>query len=163
MFGENMPQFHFKTDGNTILFYGELTEQTDDALLTECITKSNTFESLSLDFSEVDGANSNGIIKLTKYLNAINASYNFINTPIWLLESFSMVSGLIKDPALVSTVRLPFYSEDEDKEIVKVFEIGKDIPILDDYSNFELDDIEQEGVVYSAEFDESMIFSFLKK
>ena len=74
-----------------------------------------------------------------------------------------MVSNLLKDKVLVSTVVLPFYSEDEDKEILRIFEIGKEIPILDDYSDFELDDVNQDGIVYSAEFDETMIFSFLSK
>ena len=73
-----------------------------------------------------------------------------------------MVSGFLKEGRNVRSVMIPFYSDQTNNEITKCFVIGEDIPYLDDYSEFEFENITQDGVVYEPEVDPTTLLAFLE-
>ena len=144
----------------TITFSGILDETVGSDFFENSLsvlTKED--DHIKMDFSGVSSGNSMGIRNLHMFLTNTDKKVRFVNVPLWLLEQFGMNSRLIKDPSSIYSVYLPFYSHEKEHDIYHIWIIGKDIPILDDYDDFEIPKVHSDGTEYQPDFDFESAFS----
>ncbi len=155
----------FQIEGQNVIFSGVLDESFLSSEFLEQIKKlRSTIKSraVNLDFSNVLYANSIGIANWIKLIDQLKeGTYYYSKTPIWLVHLMSIISGVVPENFYVTSMSVPFYSENHDKEIQVLMEIGRDIPLLDDYSSFNLESKTVDGILYEPDISEDHYFRFL--
>jgi hypothetical protein len=116
---------------------------------------------LTVDFSEVSRTNSCGIARWISAVSNKNYPLNYTSVPIWLLEQFLMIEEFSSGDMYIDSLILPFYCVDSDVDIQKCLAIGKEIPLLNDYSNFSFDFLDQDGRQFVVNFDADALFDLL--
>lgn len=89
------------------------------------------------DFEKLKNVSSIGIGLLCNVMN-LRPLGRFENVPLILAEQISMLPNLVPDPILVESLILPFSVVGRSQRVLKKVIIGKDIPILDSYSDVEV-------------------------
>lgn len=156
-----MSTISHKVEGQIVSFAGDLNESGTVEYFEQTISPLLKGGTVRLDFSHVPRSNSTGIKYFFRYLNETKPDVLFVRVPFWLLEQFCMVKGLLDDGRKVHSLLLPFYSESTEKEVVQEVVFDKDIPVLDDYSDYKLDPLIIDGEEYHAEFHVPTLFETL--
>ena len=117
-------------------------------------------QSVTFDFCRVKRGNSCGVLCWFKLMDELTFSVKYINMPIWLVEQFNYVERLPPNTSILS-VQAPFYCPEEDNHENVVLVIGKDIPIQDDYENFTIFCMNQNGAKLEANFEPAEYFQFI--
>jgi hypothetical protein len=116
-----------------------------------------------LDFSKVTKANSCGILSYLRVLIELNVPVSYVNAPIWLVEQFNALDDFFVGDIIISSIYAQFYSPNTDKSFVLLQEIGKDIPILPDYSSFEIEAKSPEGHDLEPDYEPEIYYFFIAK
>lgn len=148
-----MSSFSFLINGNTLFFEGALTENIEPNFFKRLLEKPEFENIKSLDFSNVISGNSIGIRNLHLFFKGIETEIQLLNVPLWLMEQFGMIKSLLSENLKISSVVLPFYNPQTDEEAELVCIVGKDIPILASYENFEMNEKIINGISYVPDFD----------
>jgi hypothetical protein len=149
---------------NIVKCSGVLNEKTEGATLNnafEEFTKSNEGCPLTLDFGDVTTANSVGLLILLKALEKRKTKTIFENAPVWLIETIICLEEFFTYGATVGSCFARFYCPATDKMSSKLLIIGKDVPILDDYSTFNISLKDESGNELEPDFDPCYYFSFI--
>lgn len=149
----------------TIYFSGFLDESTNlEKLKTALNTAIKELKSgyLKVNFSAVSMANSVGILKWLKAIDNLNLQLCYSQAPKWLVSQINMIPQFMKNKAVIESFEVPFYSEENDKEISKLFVVGKDIKIQSEsYSEHDFPSIEDGGFTYMIDVLPKNYFRFI--
>lgn len=148
---------------HTLEFSGTLSEDSRmdpvrDAILA--LSARRPGHRVRLDFSAVKRANSCGILAWFKLIEEIKVPTAYVRAPVWLVEQFNY-SDFLRNDAIVESLLAPFYSPESDTHEIVVLTIGKDLPILKDYSGFEIHPVNTRGETLEADFEPEEYFNFL--
>jgi hypothetical protein len=152
-------------NGVTIVFSGVLDEKSSMASVRGLVEKAMANSSdgfVRLDFGNVRRANSIGILAWAKFVDSTAFRFVYVNAPNWLVEQFNLC-GLLKADGKVESFQAPFYNSDNDKHEVVTLLVGKDVPIQDDYSSFEIVLAAADGTKLEADFEPAEYLSFLTR
>lgn len=152
-----------KLEGDELKFIGVLDESTKPEDLVSIIEAAHRQASgpLLFDLSEINRANSCGILTWLRILKNFDFEYFYTNTPLWLISQFNMIAEFFTSSAKVKSVQAHYYCGDRDSTIVRVLEIGKDVPILESYDDFDLPNVTVDGYEYEPDFDPAEYFAFV--
>jgi ABC-type transporter Mla MlaB component len=143
---------------------GSLDESISTELFQKVIEELKTQasgEAIPLDFSKVLRANSAGILTFLRVLKGANLRFKYINTPVWLVEQFSMINQFLENSSYVESLQVPYFCEDDDSEELLTFELGKEIPLLESYSDFELESRMINNKEYEPDVSPERYFAFI--
>ena len=133
-------------EGNSLIFSGVMDESSDFKSIETVIKQvMQKHSKIIFDLSGVDRSNSTGIRGWLKVLTDTNPAGRYVKAPCWLLEQISMLPKLCPASMLVESMILPFYSEETDGHMLKYCEVGREIPISEDYDDFELAVVDDAG------------------
>ena len=114
-----------------------------------------------LDFSKVKRANSCGILAWYKILDGFkDGTCIYINVPRWLVEQFN-ISDFLSDKTLVESIQANFYCPSNDTHETLLLTLGKEIPILDNYDDFNLIMKSKDGLDLEIDFEPNEYFYFI--
>ena len=153
-----------RVEGRTLHFSGVLDEASImDAVKTSIEEGASNAagQRVLFDLSEVKRANSCGILSWLRLLRDVDVPVTYINTPIWLIAQFNMIAEFFSGEVDVESIQAPFYCPDDDTSIALTLLIGKDVPVQDDYEDFEFENRTIEGREYEPDFDPAEYFAFI--
>jgi len=83
---------------------------------------------IEFDFKDVDLINSCGIREWLNWLKKVTTQpeIEFNNCPPIIIDQVNMISGFIPDGGKILSFYVPYYSEDQDKVHLQLFQKGKD-------------------------------------
>ena len=114
-----------------------------------------------LDFSKVKRANSCGILAWYKLLGAFKDGICiYKNVPRWLVEQFN-ISDFLSERTRVESIQANFYCPSNDTHETLLLTLGKEIPILDNYDNFNLVMKSKDGLDLEIDFEPNEYFYFI--
>jgi anti-anti-sigma regulatory factor len=148
---------------NTIEFSGILNEDSSIDKIKEGLQKalSNANnKSIFVDFSNVKRANSCGILAWYKILETLDGKFIYINVPLWLVEQFN-ISDFLGENTDVKSIEANFYCPQNDSHENLFLEIGKDIPVLQDYSSYSMTLKNKDGMELEMDFEPNEYFYFI--
>lgn len=156
-------EIKFKDD--TIYFSGFLDESTNLVNLNKALisAKNELKENyIKVNFSNVSMANSVGILNWLKSIDNLDLLLCYSQAPKWLVSQINMIPQFMKNKAVIESFQVPFYCEETDNEIVKLFVVGKDIKIQSKaYSDRDFPSIEQDGDTYIIDVLPKNYFRFI--
>ncbi len=148
---------------NTVEFSGLLNEDSSSQTIQEALEialKNSIDKFVNLDFSRVKRANSCGILAWYRILEPLEGKFIYINVPRWLVEQFN-ISDFLNEKTEVKSIEANFYCPENDTHENIILELSKDIPILDNYENFNIVLKNKEGLDLEMDFEPSEYFYFL--
>lgn len=155
----------YQTDGRVIKLSGVINESFTERSFEEAIKPlkdENSSSPVYLDLIDVQHSNSQGMLTWRMALMSASVPLVLQNIPVWLVEVFNMwpnyLSGI---DVCVESIQASFYDPDTEQVKVCLLNIGKDIPILTDYSDYEYPEVQFNGRTLEPEFDPSVYFTFL--
>lgn len=149
---------------NALAFEGVLDEESSlkDLLAAFETVKANGFTPpLALSFAKVTRGNSAGIVTWLKFMKQIQTPVKYRDTPVWLVGQFNMIKGYFENSSYVESFQAPYYCENGQHSKVVTLVIGKDLPILDDYSRYVFPHLQIDGKEYEIDFDPAQFLSFI--
>ena len=117
-----------------------------------------------IDLGEVKAINSVGIRAWILFFAELTQThFTFLNCPKSLVMQMNMVEGFLPQNSKVETMHVPFFCEDCDEEIEMIFEVGKEITVLDGEVKVDFDktNICQSGCDPELDVSEAKFFRFL--
>lgn len=144
---------------NTLSLSGTLNEDTDFHVLRQQIGLMGN-RAFHVNLKRVERANSCGIIAWFKMVRELQLQITYVEAPIWLIEQFNMNPFFLKGCS-VKSFFAPFYDTSSNDHEILLLELGKDVPYLADYSDFELDPAELGRPELEADFDSEEFFQFV--
>ena len=148
---------------NTVEFSGLLNEDSSSqgiqSALEEAL-KNSPESTVYIDFSKVKRANSCGILTWYKVLESLTGKFIYMKVPRWLVEQFN-ISDFLNDSTTVESIEANFYCPQNDTHENILLVLGKEIPILEDYSEFTLVLKNKEGLALEMDFEPSEYFYFI--
>ncbi len=158
----------FKINNLHIIFEGALDETIPDSFfshlekqLHQVLNNDSQNKKIDVDFSNVVRGNSIGIINWLKFIKKLKLSCQYNNSPPWLVQSFSLMPDFFTQASRVKSILVPYYNAAENKSILRLFTIGKDIPSLKDNSEFQFPIHNEGGLDYEADVDPRKYLHFL--
>lgn len=152
----------FSIKDGCLIFSGVLNERVPIEFFRSCLEElGKEVSEIGLDFSDVSSGNSMGLRTLHDFLSELDQPVVYKNVPYWLVEQFNLIRGFVKKSWKVESLILPFYHPDSEEEISLLCEVGKDIPKLDSYEDFEYGEKLVNGQKYLPDFDPSCDLVFL--
>lgn len=151
---------------HTLRLVGIMDEQTSVAALCEAYKSAQVASQGNLvrcDFVGVRRANSLGMVRWNEFLSKIGEGIVYENAPQWLVEQFNFEVISLSNGSQVFSILAPFYCYLDGTHEVHCLEIGKDIPILDDYSQFRAHRTSRSGFILEPDFDSVEFLDFLRK
>jgi len=151
---------------NTLMFEGILDEETVPGDLTAAhskLTSAGISPPVTVDFSRVEYANSIGVVVWLKFTIESSLSFKYVNVPVWLVNQFNMIKGYFENGSFVETVQLPFFCPKTQESRAFTMQLGKEIPILADYSNLKLSMMRFDGKEYELDVNPERYFSFISE
>ncbi len=152
-------------NASTVTFKGVLDEKSSIVSIRESVEKAlaNSADgSVRLDFGNVRRANSIGILAWAKFVDSSTFKFIYVNAPKWLVEQFNLC-GLLKIDSKVESFQAPFYCGEDDKHEVVTLVVGRDVPLQEDYSSFEIVCTGTDGSRLEADFEPAEYFCFLSR
>jgi hypothetical protein len=149
---------------NTLALEGVLDEEVNLDHLFEFLNQLKTrglTPPVSLDFSKVPYANSSGIVTWLKFTRDAKICFKYVNAPVWLVNRFNMVKGYFPHDSFVDSFCVPYYAPKTQESCTFTLRLGKDIPILNDYSNFKIPNRIVDGKEYEIDFMPEKYLSFV--
>ncbi|WP_186647741.1 hypothetical protein [Fluviispira vulneris] len=151
-------------NNTTVEFSGLLNEESSVELikqgLEQAVKNSASKKEVNLDFSKVKRANSCGILAWYKILDTFDCTFVYINAPRWLVEQFN-ISDFLSDKTRVQSIYANFYCPSNDTHEVLLLTLGNEIPILDNYDEFNLVLKNKDGLDLEIDFEPSEYFYFI--
>jgi hypothetical protein len=148
---------------NTVVFSGILNEDSASNVIKSSLEEalnSSPDKKVFVDFSKVKRANSCGILTWYKVLETLPGFFTYINVPRWLVEQFN-ISDFLNKNTTVESIEANFYCPQNDTHENIYLVIGKEIPILEDYSSFQLVLKNKDGLDLEMDFEPVEYFSFI--
>lgn len=148
----------------TIEFSGLLNEESSMEVIKNGLVqafKNSKDKVVRLDFSRVKRANSCGILAWYKILENFNDGiFVYVNVPRWLVEQFN-ISDFLSDKTRVESIQANFYCPSNDTHETLLLTLGKEIPILDNYDQFNLVLKNKDGLDLEIDFEPNEYFYFI--
>lgn len=151
---------------NTLVFEGIMDEETSITDLNTAMTKltsGGVKPPVTVDFSAVPYANSIAVVVWLKFIIAAKVMFKYVNAPVWLVNQFNMIGGYFESASFVESLQTPFFCPKTQESRSITIHLGKDIPILKDYTGFEFPVIELEGKEYEMDVSPPRYFSFISE
>lgn len=148
-----------KTLDNTLWLSGVLNEETDFQALKK-ILDSGLPSPIRVNLKNVERANSCGIIAWFKLIRELQVSLVYTEAPVWLIEQFNMNPFFLRSSS-VESFYAPFYDVESNEHHLLLLCLGKDVPLQDDYSDFEVDSAAFGRSTLEADFDSEEYFQFI--
>ncbi len=124
--------------------------------------KEVTTKYLKVNFSDVQLANSVGILHWLKSIESLKTPLCYSQAPKWLVSQLNMVPQFMHNNAVVESFDVPFYCEDNDDEIIQQFITGQDIEIKgESFSVEDFPTIEKDGSSYNIDVLPKNYFRFI--
>lgn len=139
---------------NTIILSGLLDETVTKEALSKAFShaqRSNTDQTIRINFKKIDRANSIGLRTWIQALLDSRPTGFYEEVPEWLLDQFVYIPNLLNENLLVESIMLPFHCIADGEQIVEKCTLGKEIPILPSYESFRMD-IKRDGKIYELDF-----------
>ena len=158
-------KIEFKED--TLFLKGFLDESTRQEFLERELKNAqnalqNNSKYLKINFSEVSMANSVGILKWLKAIDTVSLPICYSQAPKWLVSQLNMIPQFMKNQAVVESFEVPFYCEEKDKDLIKLFVVGKDIETKSEsYTEEDFPPVEKEGFYYIVDVIPKNYFRFI--
>lgn len=155
-----------KQEGSLVSLEGILNEHVDLEIIEDAIVqsaKSSQEGIVSLDLSQVIRANSSGLLLWLRMTKRIKCGLNYIRTPVWLVEQFNMIDEFFEGKISVESFFAHFYSEERDEIETRLLKVGSDVPVQDNYKNFNLTLTSADGKTLEPDFDERSYFHFIAR
>jgi ABC-type transporter Mla MlaB component len=149
---------------NTIIFEGVLDEETKMPELMAAYEKlkaAGVSPPVTLDFSQVTYANSTGIVVWLKFMQEVKTVFKYVNAPVWLVSQFNSIRGFLDHNSFVESFQAPYFAPKSQDSKAICLAIGKDVPVLKDYSEFNFANRAIQGKVYEIDFDPTQYLSFI--
>lgn len=118
-------------------------------------------EPIGVDFSKVPYANSAGIVVWLKVVYGSDTRFKYINAPVWLVNQFNMIKGYFENGSYVESLQAPFFAPKTQDSVTFTLALGKDLPILKDYSKYAVPERSDEGKTFEIDFVPEQFFSFI--
>jgi hypothetical protein len=151
---------------NTMIFKGVLDEETTVGDFQSAFEKLKTLgitPPVSLDFSQVNYGNSVGLLGWLKFLAQTKNSFKYVNAPIWMINQFNTIKGYFENGSYVESVQAPYFcSKTQDSRSLTLV-LGKDVPVLDNYTQYSAPNRSLDGKVFEVDFEPSQYFSFISE
>jgi ABC-type transporter Mla MlaB component len=151
--------------GITVEFSGILNEESSVELIRQALEqglKNAEDKTIRLDFSKVKRANSCGILAWYKIVEKIQGSFIYVNVPRWLVEQFN-ISDFLSEKMFVESIQAHFYCPQIDTHEVVLLHLGKDIPILKNYDDYEIQIKSKDGFDMEMDFEPNEYFFFISR
>ena len=116
-----------------------------------------------LDLSKVQRANSSGLLQWLRMTKRLNIPLCYINAPVWLVEQFNMIDEFFDGQVRVESIFANFYCTETDNIENHLLKLGIDVPIQEQYKDFQFKVISQQGKTLEPDFDERSYFHFIAK
>ena len=157
-----------KREGRVVNLVGVLNEHVDlQAVETEIIaaTQAATAENgeIILDLSKVQRANSSGLLQWLRLTKRLKIPLCYSNAPVWLVEQFNMIDEFFDGQVNVDSIYAHFYCNETDSIDSHLLKIGHDVPIQNQYKDFQFSVISKQGKTLEPDFDERSYFHFIAK
>lgn len=108
--------------------------------------------------------NSIGMLEWEKFAAQFKFAHYYSNSPFWLVNYFNMISSFFQnDQVSVLSIYAPFVCEDDESSENLLLTLGKEIPILESYQNFEVPDFKKNNKIYSPDFDARRYLVFIAR
>lgn len=149
---------------NSLIFEGLLDEETSIADLLMAHGKLMAADSkppIAADFSKVLYGNSAGIVIWIRYMREVKIAFNYVNTPIWLVGQINMIRDFLANGSFVSSFQAPFFAPSSQESRAFTLQVGKDIPMLKDYSEFRVPTRAFQGKDYESDFVPQRYLAFI--
>jgi len=156
--------FNYRIEEEVIFFEGDLNEHVSKGELAKCLDDlGDTPEiiEVKIDMFGLKSGNSMGLRSLYQFLATVEKVIEFRRVPSWLMEQFGMIRSFVDSSWKISSVVLPYYCAELNKDILEIFKVGTDIPILKSYEDYEPEPIHFEGHCYDADYDAESVFFVL--
>lgn len=113
-----------------------------------------------LDFSRVKRGNSCGVLAWFKLIDQIPFPMVYVSVPIWLVEQLNFIDALPPN-VMIESIQAPFYCPELDNHETLTLELGRDIPIQDDYEDFAFVCTNAQGQTLEPDFEPGEYFHFI--
>lgn len=153
-----------KIQANTLLFDGVLDEAAAQDMLMKYFSKlqdGGAKAPYCLDLSEVRYGNSVGVICWLKFTKQAGVQFKYVNAPIWLVNQFNVINNYFDNQSFCESLHAPYFSPKTQDSRTFTLYVGKDIPVLEDYSTFKMPSKVVDGVSYDIDFDPQRYFYFI--
>jgi anti-anti-sigma regulatory factor len=148
---------------DTVEFSGLLNEDSAPQVIQNALSealKNSADNTVYVNFSKVKRANSYGILTWYKMVESLSGKFVYINVPRWLVEQFN-ITDFLSENSTVQSIEANFYCPQNDTNENMLLVLNKDIPILEDYSNFKLILKNKDGLDLEMDFEPSEYFYFI--
>ncbi len=143
---------------------GTLNEQVSLDEVAAVIASKSDLKVIEFDFSHSKMLTSVGVMTWLKLLEKVSAPYYYSSAPIWLVSLFNSIPGFFKEnQSYIKSMEVPFFCSSENQDRPVLLRISSDIPLLNNYKNFELPDITDNGQVYTLDLIPERYFAFLSQ
>lgn len=115
---------------------------------------------VTLDFGELDRANSSGLRYLALLLQKHQSQVSVDFLPVFFVELINF-AAIIPLKTEIKHILIPFYNPNSDELVEVSALVGKDIPILEQYENFDCTHLLPEGSPLVPDFDPEDLLGFL--
>lgn len=149
---------------DSLVFEGVLDEETLPADLSAALSKlvaAGSKATVKLDLSKVSYCNSAGIMVWIRFLRASNMKFQYINAPIWLINQFNMIGEVLINGSFVSSFQAPYFCTETQESRSLTLELGKDLPVMQDYSSYTATNRIIEGKEYEPDYNPPRYFHFI--
>lgn len=155
-----------KQDGSLVSLEGILNEHVDLQVVEAAISEASRTDKtslVSLDLSKVNRANSSGLLQWLRMTKRLKCGLKYINTPVWLVEQFNMIDEFFDGKISVESIFAHFYCPDTDSSETHLLKLGADVPIREQYKDFQLKMTSADGKSLEPDFDERSYFHFIAR
>ncbi len=153
-----------RVENDLVEFSGYLSEKTtadDIRNAIQLAVQSSRTNTVRIDFSAVEKANSVGILTYLKTFEALKVRAVYERAPVWLVEQFNCIQEFFIYNSTVSSLYARFIVPGTEKQVTRLLTVGKDIPILANYRDFIVLATIDADTLLEADFDAELYFSFL--
>lgn len=153
-----------KVEGNEVRFSGVLDEGIAQDVIESVLKeaqKNCKDQRILVDYSEVKRANSCGILTWLQVTSMGSYPITYVNVPVWLIAQFNMIEEFMMGDITISSIQAPFYCPDTDETTILTLKVGEDIPVQEQYDDFEFPVQTIDGKEYEPDFEPSDYFLFI--
>jgi hypothetical protein len=154
----------FSVENQSFVFQGSLDESTpENSLISEFqkLRLSLGSKPLSVDFTDVLGANSNGIVSWLRFIESARHPLSYRGVPVWMVGQFNMIDRFFAFGSFVESMAVPFYSAESNESEVVILRVGADIEIRNCYRDFNLGPRTFRGKIFEMDCEPERYFQFL--
>jgi hypothetical protein len=149
---------------NELHLSGLLNEETNFEQLTSAMrlaAGAASNQEVIANFEKVTRCNSIGILTWLRAINKATHRIIYRNCPVFLTEQFASVSQLVGKNCSVESFYARYHCTESDEFMVHKLHVGTDVPVLPDYTDFEIPNLVIQGKIFEPDFIPSDYLSFL--